>query len=301
MNGSALNTIVGVAFLVAPLVLSSTSSVLAAGTERDAFSPPSLAEIEEALASLKADATLDESLKSVLRREFEEAGQALQAAEAFAEQTRAFRETIQSGPRQVEALLRQAREIAASGLQRIDRSQPTASLQAELDAARIGLSDLAQEGSDAQRQLDALRDRPVKLTSRSAELATETSELRAQLEASGTPPETSSLSRDARQTLLRSRLARANAELQMLDVERRSQSIREELLRAKIQLLEARVARLRATVAELEAIVAARLATTADRIRAAAANAKLSMVQTSSEAAQTWSETSRSLENSTRS
>jgi potassium efflux system protein len=295
VRGAAIRQMAGVGLAVVSLLLLSTSSPHAAGPEGGSTAsaaepPPTMADIEAALAALETDANLDESVKSVLRREYEQSREALQAAEAHAQQARDYREAIQSGPRRVESLLDQVRALQASDSPDVDRARPTPTLQTELESRRMGLSDLSQKRDQIERQLQLLRARPVAITGRVAELDQELGELRAQLDAPGASARAPSPSVDARQTLLRSRQERATRELEMLDAERRSQSIREELLRADMQLLEAQQKQSQAVVQELEALVAARLATTADRIRAAASAARASMTQTSSKAASQWAE-----------
>lgn len=252
---------------------------------------PSLPEIDAALAALEADARLDESVRAVLRREYGQAKEALQAAEAFAERSREYREAIRSGPRRVESLIEQARALEATGPSDVDPSLPTPALQAQLESRRIGLSDLAQKRAQADRQLATLRSRPVQITERIPEVEKELSALRAQLGGSADVEVDPSPSAGARQALLRARLARAIQEREMLDAERLSQSIREELLKAEVQLLQAQSVQGQAVVAGLEAVVTARLATTADRLRAAVAQVRASGVRTSSQAQARWTHT----------
>jgi len=247
--------------------------------------PPAIAEVEADLASLKADSRLDEAIKAVLRREYEQALDALRAAAAFAEQARAYREAIQSGPQRVESLSRQVRDGDVTEREDVDRSKPTSALQAELEARRIGLSTLEQKRVEVERDLETLRRRPVEIAERSSELEKQLAEVKARLDASEAIEDAATPSAAARQTLLRARFAKATRELEMLEAEQQSQAIREELLQAELRLLKLRVARSVAGVSELQEVVAERLASTAERIRAAAEAVPGLLVRTSSEAA----------------
>lgn len=235
------------------------------------LSSPLLAEIETELATLKADRSLDDSQKGVLVQRYEQAIEAIRRADRFAAETFRYRQAIRSGPAEAATLRAQLDTPQTIGNETIEvGAGGTEELRNEIDVRRARLMLLREELAEVNSEASRTGGRPLEISARLPELEVELNAVRGQLAAEDIAEHGADASHRADWLLLQAREAQFAAELEMLQLEQQSQSIRTELLKVRQAVLKLRIEASEAATDQLSQIVQGQLADTAERARAAA-------------------------------
>lgn len=227
---------------------------------------PSISELRAELEAVEANPSLEEATKAALRRDYEQAIEALRSAAELANRAREYREILESGAARVEALRAEVQALDdADAIDTIDRSLGTEALQQRVTTNRVQVSELEAQLTGIETELQRLPQRPVEITERISAAQRELTEARTGLAA--IDPEDASPRTRARARGLQARIERLTQELQMLSAEQLSLEIRDDLLDAERELVSLKLERARAVSDALDRAVRARLSSTADRLR----------------------------------
>ena len=233
---------------------------------------PSLAEIEAELATVESDQSLDDAVKGGLREQYRQMIDALRSAADFEAQAEQYRAAIRSGPDVLAALRSEVeRPEAVDEPVPAEMSGSVDELSTEIDARRALITGLRTELAEVTAEAIRTDARPVEVISRIPEVQRELAPLRQQLE-SYQIPEGGETDRQRRERLLlQARELQLMQELEMLQSEQESQSIRREILQARSDLLGRQIQAAEAAMARLSEAVDERLGGTAAVARAAVA------------------------------
>ncbi|MGD8439645.1 MAG: mechanosensitive ion channel [Holophagae bacterium] len=244
-----------------------TAPTAQAGADR----APSPAEVEAELAAIDGDGSLNDTEKAFLRQELQKAMESLTAVANLTAQAEAYRQTLQSGPDEA-ARLRSQLESAepSSGPVPVEIPDGIDELRAEVGAQQARLTLLRDELAAVRGELARIEARPLEVSARVPEVQRELAAARDRVDAAQ-PAEPTTEARTRGQLLaLKGREAQLAAELEMLQLEQQSQSIRRDVLRARQALLERQVELAESTFNKLAAAANQRLANTAERVRSVA-------------------------------
>ncbi|MEP4076422.1 mechanosensitive ion channel domain-containing protein [Haloferula sp.] len=188
-------------------------------------------DIEKAASDLDAS-KLDEAVKNKIQLKLGEASDALHKAEDFHEGAKGFREAIEKAPLETEKLKAELAELpTAEEGEAVDRRLDLEELRKRTMTGRAELSDLESGFADTDTELSRIMARPVKIGARLTDVRTELNEINGRLSSFGTG--SSSPSKIAERLCLEAEQESRLAELEMLDQERLSQSVREALGQVK--------------------------------------------------------------------
>jgi potassium efflux system protein len=233
---------------------------------------PSLAEIEAELAAVESDQSLEDAVKSGLRDQYQQVIGALRSAAEFEAQAQGFRAAIRSGPDTLAALRSELERLEA-----VDEpvsAEITGSvdeLSTEIDVRRALLTGLRTELAEVTAEAVRTDARPVEVIARTPAVQRELAPLRQQLESLPIPEGGESDRQRRERLLLQARELQLTRELEMLQAEQESQSIRREILQARSDLLGRQIRDVEAAMARLSEVVDERRGGTAALARAAVA------------------------------
>ena len=207
----------------------------AASAKNDAMPALTLAEVESALAAIEGESGIEDSVKNQLRTKYEHAIKALKEAASNAAKAAEYRESMTQAPEtaaelrtQLEELpsVQSAGDVTAPGnpddLQHDD-------LQHELDAKRASLSAFNDQLSDVTADSSLAEQRPVQISVRIPEAERELADARKQLASPDSAVDVTSPGRVADRFLLQARELQLLNELEMLNQEKLSFSVRRSL------------------------------------------------------------------------
>jgi potassium efflux system protein len=228
------------------------------------------AEVQAALDALEADTSLEDAVKGPLRQKYEQALKALEAAAGFQELTEEYRTAIESGPEKAAELRTELQALGTDELPEPDVSGTAQELQNQLETQRVSLELLREQLTALTEQSSRTEGRTVQIPARMAEVQRELTTIRERLASPELTAADGGISITAEKLLLQANEAKLMAELEMLEQEQLSQSVREDMLSAQRELLARQVAAAEQTVDGLTRAVNARLSNLAERIRNAA-------------------------------
>lgn len=213
-------------------------------------------EVGVRLAAFEADPGIDEGIKDLLRPKYMEALELAAEAEGYAARARIYLDARHAAPGEITSLRKRMGELpAVERVRREAEAEHAAQAAGEsLEVLRANLGRIEKERAAVTGELAKVRDRPMEI-SQSLPVAREgLAAVRAALASEELVSDSASPGRMAERLLQEVREAKLVAELAMLEEERSSHEVREELLRLRGDWL---VRRLENAAARLEVAQAA--------------------------------------------
>lgn len=219
---------------------------------------PTIADIETALATVESNTEIDATVKGTLRTTYKKAIAALKDAATDSERAAAYRESMTRAPVTSSELLKQLKDLPAA-----DTSVPQYSdfedLKQKLDEKRGVLAGLQEQLLSVTKELTDGEQRPADIIARIpkaqaelSELEAELSELRERLGSEEFSNNNVSTGRVADRILLQAQEEKLLSELEMLNQEQKSMSVRRNLLQTQKDLLSKQVENASAVVTAYE-------------------------------------------------
>lgn len=283
------------AAVIACTAMLSSETVLAQSAQRPASqvaadggntnSDLNLAEVEAAQAAMEADSGIEDSVKDLLRTKYQQAVAALQEAASDAAQAAEYRESVRQAPDataeiriQLEALpsVEIAGDVAAP-------ANPD-DLQEALDVQRANFSAVSEELSDVTSDSSLAEQRPAEISVRIPEAERELADVRRQLASPEVAEDVTSIGRAADRFVLRASELKLLNELDRLEQEQLSQSVRRNLQQLRKQLLIRQVENASAATAAYETLMNRSVTEVARDIGARAEELRLEVPTTDLEA-----------------
>lgn len=225
---------------------------------------PSLtvADVEDRLAAVEADAGIDDAVKETLRAKYKQAIGALKKAGEDAARAAEYRDSIASAPAETAAL--RTRLNALPAVEDAAAVSPPAAedLQQEILSRRATLAELKGQLTDLADALTQMSARPTEISARLPEARRELADVERQL-APLVQARDESPGREAERIVLEAQRMVLARELEMLDREQRSQAVRKDELIARRDLMTRQVEN---DGAALEALANRQLMTDARRV-----------------------------------
>ncbi len=224
-------------------------------TARDRTQPAlARAEVEAALATIEADSGMEQSVKDLLRAKHKQTIQLLEEVDDLAAQAKKYGKSLSQAPAATAELRAQLEKLPpVPSAADITAPQDPDTLQQVLDTQRAELGAFTKQLSDVSAELSLVEQRPAEISVRIPEVKRELADIRQELAASD--PQATSPGRVAEQFLLQAQALKLQRELEMLEQEQLSQSVRRGQLQAQEKLLTRQVENTSATVAAYEAFV----------------------------------------------
>jgi potassium efflux system protein len=195
-----------------------------------------LAKVEEALAAIEADTTIEDTLKDQLRPKYKQAIDTLKEAVEFAKKAAVYGDAVRTAPEDAAKARAELQALpSVEDAARVSAIDDIEELQRDVDTRRDRLKALRDSLSTASSNLTRLNTRPVEISARLPEAEGESSEFERQLaraELAGDDPV-----RVADRYVLQAARSKLQSERDMLQQEQGSLSVREDLLRAQVDLL----------------------------------------------------------------
>ncbi len=237
-------------------------------------------QVESALAAISADSTLQDAVKDLLRPKYEQANEALKDAAADAAKAAKYRESLTQAPSSTAKLRAQLKELpAVESASVVKAPMNPDDLQQELDAQRAALATLDQQLSNVTADPSLTEQRPAEISGRIPEAEREMAELRELLESPGPSEDDPASDLFADRVLLQARELRLQSELEMLEQDQLSQSVRRNLQQLQEELLTRQIENASASVAAYQTLVSKSVTEAAQQIVARAEESKLEVPQ----------------------
>ncbi len=242
-------------------------------------------QVDSALATIGGDSTLEESVKNLLRSKYEQALEALTDAAADAAKAAEYRESMTTAPDTAAKLRAQLKELpSVENASVVKAPANPEDLRQELDAQRAALAALDEQLSNVAADPSLAEQRPSDISSRIPEAERELVDVRKQLAAAEPPEDDPASDLVADRFLLQARELRLLSELEMLEQDQLSQSVRRNLQQVQEELLTRQVENVSASVAAYQALMTKRDTEAAQDIVARAEESKLEVPQDDQEA-----------------
>ena len=287
--------------LVAVVVFSSAGVLIPAGVFAQDSEPPATEqvasssseelvkqlrlEVESALAAIGAEPDLEDSVKDSLRSKYEQAIETLKDAAADAAKAAEYRESMTTAPETTADLRAQLKELpTAESAGKAKAPANPDDLQQELDAQRATLGALNEQLSNVTADPSLTEQRPAEIGERIPEAKRELTDVRKQLESPGPSEDDPASGLVAERVLLQARELRLQSELDMLEQDQLSQSVRRNLQQVQEELLTRQVENASASVAAYQALMTERDTEAAQEIVARAEESKQEVPQDDQEA-----------------
>ncbi len=222
-------------------------------------------DVGDARAKLEAS-ELDETFKVPIREQLDEADKRLEEAKDSRRRAAAFEEATPLAPQKIETLKKELAGLADRKSIKVEIPEGTGELRAAVEEARAGVTKLESERQAKDREVTALQERPLQVSTRLPAANAELSQAEAQLAAFG-EVEDASIGETVDRLLLRAELAALRAEVDRLEAERVGQSGREEQVNLELQILEKRLDQARERLRRLESALGKRLAGEVDAMK----------------------------------
>ncbi len=259
-------------WLTTPLFAQQTPDANEAALGEEAAPPElTMAQVEAGLAAVEADAGIEDAAKAALSSTYKQAIQALKEAAEFEARATDYRDAVRTAPEKaadLRAQLQALPNVASAG--QLTPTGSIADLRRDVDERRAALAELNDRLSRTTNDLSRLEERPLEISSRIPESERELTDTRNQLASPNLADDATSAAQVAQRILLQARESRMLRELEMLQQEKLSLSVREDLVQARHELLTAQVERARAALSALESLAEDRLASEARRVGALA-------------------------------
>ncbi len=222
-------------------------------------------QVQKRMAELAAS-NLEAAIKSTLKAEYEEALKKLEEAEANRKKAAEFRQAIQTAPLQTAELERQLNTLPPPEQPSEEEWPPDLDeLRKKVESRRAALAALEQRLAQTESELSRVTSRPAQIATRLPQARAELTAITAKLAASK-PAKEASPGRLAERTLLEAQRQALASEIEMLQQEQLSQTVRENLLQAQRNLLARQCNRSRTTLAGLESDLQAALTSQARQL-----------------------------------
>lgn len=237
-----------------PVAPPATSSPNQDGSsETEASNDVSRETVEKEWASIESSSGLDDAVKETLRPVYRQAIEKLKQAETATKKEAEYRNAIQTAPLETVDLTRQYDELPTrEAVAALDLKIDVAEIQKIISQRQTELSQYRDELSKVVPELVRVQARRDEITVRVANLKSELGESRAALTSPAMVKNDASPKRIADLTLLKSTLVLLVAENQMLEAEKASQDVREQLAIAKQRLLTRQISDAELLVADLQ-------------------------------------------------
>ncbi len=232
-------------------------------------------QVESALAQIGEDSELEDSVKDSLRSKYEQVIETLKEAAAAAAKAAAYRTSLKQAPDTAAKLREQLKELpAVESAGKVKAPANPDDLQQELDAQRATLVALTEQLSNVAADPSLTEQRPAEIGERIPEVNRELAEVRKQLESSGPSDSDPVSGLMADRVLLQARELKLQSELEMLEQDQLSQSVRRSLQQAQEELLTRQVENASASIEAYQALMTERDTEAAQDIVTAQKNQK---------------------------
>ena len=224
-------------------------------------------------------------MKDLLRPKYEQALETLDDAAADAAKAAAYRESMTQAPDSTAKLRDQLKELpAVQSAGKVKASANPDELQQELDAQRAALVALDSELSKVTADPSLAEQRPAEISGRIPEAERELDDLRKLLTSPAPSDDDPASDLVADRFLLQAQELRLLSELEMLEQDQLSQSVRRNLQQLQEELLTRQVENATASVAAYQALMTKSVTQAAKEIVASAEESKLEVPQDDQEA-----------------
>ncbi len=208
-----------------------------------------LRDVEAALAAVEEDSGIGETVKGALREKFQQAIAAMKDAAANSAKAREFRQAMSQAPVATAKLREQLQELpAAESVAEVADVSNFEDFQRELDGKRAELALLNEQLSSVNAELNADEGRPADISVRIPDAQRELSDVLQQLPSA----DDASPGSVADRFLLQAQEAKLLSELDALQQEQLSMSVRRTLQQTKRELLSRQVENMSTVVAAYE-------------------------------------------------
>jgi potassium efflux system protein len=240
----------------------------------DAVPPLTPTTVEEARAAVESDTGIEDGLKAKLQADYGKISEVLAEAESFDKQASLFKTALESGPKSTAEYLEKLSTLPSiEQAGKVDEKGTSTDVRSEVDATRASLKGLTDELALATDELRKAEGRPVEIGVRLPEAQRELSAIRSQWRTIEQANAKDSPTRKTERFSLQANYARLANEIEMLQQEQLSRSVREEELKARRDLLARQVENMQATAGALAATLDNQLTSDVDRILALAQRA----------------------------
>ncbi len=225
-----------------------------------------VATVEAALGELEANASIDATVKDLLRPRYKQAIEDLKTAEQNRKLENDYQASLQSAAPETEQLRQQLEKLPL--VENPDppaAAKPTADLQNDLETQKAAVKALNDELASVNSQLARIEERITLFPQRIPELQKELTSARTRLESAAMAPDPASPGREADRTGLQANIELLQSELEMLTQEEASQAVRKTWLEARRDLLVRQIGNGKAANKVLESEVLRRLTAEANR------------------------------------
>lgn len=233
-------------------------------------------DLQNRIDALNKRQGVDEALKTKVLAIYQEAGDNLENKDKFADREADYRGALKTAPPETRRLQKDidALQQKASRSKNEDwDSIPTEELEQRLIIEKSKMAGLIEQIKKKETEFVEQNSRPQLIREEivAAKQAIETDQSHLTAPAAGL---TSALESDARQALLRTAIARRNAELKMLEAEALSNPVRVDLLKIELQWLDLKQNELGAVLETVEGLLAERRQKEAQEIQNALSQAE---------------------------
>jgi potassium efflux system protein len=249
--------------------------------------------VESALTAIGADSALEESTKDLLRAKYQETIEALTASTADADKAAEYRDSMTTAPDSAAKLRAQLKDLPSVQSARIIKAPANPDdLQQELDVQRAALAALDEQLSNVKADPNVAEQRPAEIAERIPAAERELADVRKLLASPGPPEDDPASDLVADRFLLQARELRLLSELEMLEQDQLSQSVRRNLQQVQEELLTRQVENATESVAAYQSLMNKRDSEAAQKIVTRAEESKLEVPQDDQEAVELAAEVS---------
>jgi potassium efflux system protein len=217
-------------------------------------------ELQNRIDALNKRQGVDDALKTKVLAIYQEAGDNLDSKEKFADREVGYRGALKTAPAETRRLQKDIDSFQQKAARQKSEdwdSIPTEELEQRLIIEKGKMADLVERIKKKETELVEQNSRPQLIREEivAAKQAIETDQAHLTAPISGLAP---ALESEARQVLLRTAIARRNAELKMLEAEALSNPARVDLLKVDLQWLELKRSELGPVLETVEGVLAER-------------------------------------------
>lgn len=204
------------------------------------------ADVEAKLAALDSETSLDDDQKSKLKEIYQSALAQLGQAADDAQLADEYKSALSTGSTELPKLDDQLKglptiEDAAAAAKKSTENTTAEESQRLVETSEANLALLQDELAKRTTERNQLTSRPLEVVGRLPVLEQKITEIRKKLDSDEYSAETLSPNRSAEKTLLQAQLKSRQSELDTLNLEQQSQSIREQLVNVQLQIAQKKV------------------------------------------------------------
>jgi potassium efflux system protein len=251
-------------------------TVLPPAQMNDSASEFGIKDLQNRIDALNKRQGVDEALKTKLLAIYQEAGDNLENKEKFAAREADYLEALKTAPVETRKLRKDIESFQLKAAKQKSEDWdgiPTEELEQRLIIEKSKMAGLIEQIKKKETDLVEQNSRPQLIREEivAAKQAIETDQAQLTAPTAALP---SALENEARQALLRTAIARRNAELKMLEAEALSNPVRVDLLKIELQWLELRQNELGPVLETVEGLLAERRQKEAQEIQNALSQAE---------------------------